>query len=307
MRTAALVPAAGVLALLAASPVAGAGQPAGKLQVRDATGRDVTLSVPARRIVSLAPSVTETLFAIGADPLIVGVSKHCDYPVAAKLKQRVGDFNEPDLERVRAAAPEVVLFTEYAKPADLAALQGFGITGLVLPARSVADVVSSIATLGALSGRGEVADTLAAEIAAAVQRIDQRLAGLSADERPRVYVEVDGPESLYGVGPGSFMDDIVSLAGGRNVFSNRSAAYFAVAPEDVVKADPEVILIDYPFQYKAGLAKRPGWDAIAAVRQGRVYDGTDYDIILFNRPGPRIARALLEVSRLLHPGVFREP
>jgi iron complex transport system substrate-binding protein len=115
---------------------------------------------------------------------------------------------------------------------------------------------------------------------------------------------VDGPEKLYAVGSGSFMDDVVRLAGGRNVFAGRQSPYFPLEPAEVISADPDVILVDYPFQYKVGVTKRPGWDSIAAVRTHRVYDGTDYDIILFNRPGPRIARALREIARLLHPRVF---
>ncbi|HWR98013.1 MAG TPA: ABC transporter substrate-binding protein [Candidatus Methanoperedens sp.] len=268
---------------------------------------EVAVPIPARRIVSLAPSVTETLFALGADSLIVGVSRHCDVPVAAKLKPKVGEFNTPDLAKVLAAAPDVVLFAEHARPEDIEALSRAGVPSLVLPARSVSEVVATITKLGEIAGRAGEARRLTEGIEAAVREIAGRLAAIPARTPPSVYVEVDGPEVLYAVGPGSFMDDIIRLAGGRNVFAGRQAAYFPVAGADVIAADPEVILVDYPFQYKVGLAKRPGWDAVAAVRGGRVFDGTDYDIILFNRPGPRIAQALREIARLLHPQVFREP
>jgi len=273
---------------------------------RDAMGRDVALRLPAARIVSLAPSATETLFALGADALVVGVSRHCDYPVAAKLKPKLGDFNVPDLPKIIAAAPDVVLFTEFAKAADLAGLEHAGIAALVLPARSVDNVLESIASLGALTGRTASAAKLAREIGAALAEVGGRLAGVAEAARPRVYVEVDGPQRLYAVGPGSFMDDIVRLAGGRNVFSDRSDAYFPVAAAEVIAANPDIVLIDYPFAYKVGMSKRPGWDAVAAVRNGRIYDGTDYDIIVFNRPGPRIARALREIAALLHPELFRK-
>jgi iron complex transport system substrate-binding protein len=272
---------------------------------RDAMGRDVALRLPAARIVSLAPSATETLFALGADALVVGVSKHCDYPIAAKLKPKVGDFNGPDLPKVVAAAPDVVLFTEFAKAADLAALERAGIAAFVLPARSVENVVESITTLGALAGRTAAAAQLTGEIRAALTQIGGRLSGVAEAALPRVYVEVDGPQQLYAVGPGSFMDDIVRLAGGRNVFAGRTDAYFPVESAEVIAANPDVVLVDYPFAYKVGVSKRPGWDAIAAVRGSRVYDGTDYDIIVFNRPGPRIARALREIATLLHPDLFR--
>ena len=273
---------------------------------QDAMGREVAIELPARSIVSLAPSVTETLFALGAGRIVTGVSKRCDFPVEAKLKPKMGEFNTPDLAAVTAAAPDVVLFAEYARQTDLDALARAGIPALVLPARSVADVIAGIARLGALAGRAAEAERLAAEISLAAREVGERLAAASNGPPPRVYIEVDGPEALYAVGPGSFMDDIVRLAGGKNVFADRASAYFAVQSREVIAANPEVILVDYPFQYKVGVSRRPGWDAVAAVRNARVYDGTDFDIILFNRPGPRIARSLREIARLLHPGVFRE-
>jgi iron complex transport system substrate-binding protein len=272
---------------------------------RDAMGREVRLQLPAGKIVSLAPSTTETLFALGAEARLVGVSRHCDYPVAAKLKPKMGDFNQPDLPKVIAAAPDVVLFTEFARAPDLAALEAAGITAFVLPARTVENVVDGIRSLGALTGEIAAADKLATEIEAAAREIGARLAGVGPERRPRVYIEVDGPQQLYAVGPGSFMDTVVGIAGGRNVFADRTQAYFPVSSAEVVAKDPQVVLIDYPFQYKVGVSKRAGWDAVAAVKNARVYDGTDYDIIVFNRPGPRITQALREIAALLHPDLFR--
>jgi iron complex transport system substrate-binding protein len=268
-------------------------------------GREVRLRPPVGRIVSLAPSTTETLFALGADARLVGVSRHCDFPVAAKLKPKMGDFNQPDLPKVIAAAPDVVLFTEFARGEDLAALEAAGIAAFVLPARTIENVIDGIKILGALAGDGAAADELTAQIEAAIKEVGERLAGVAPAQRPRVYIEVDGPQQLYAVGPGSFMDTIVGVAGGDNVFADRSRAYFPVTSAEVIEKNPEVVLVDYPFQYKVGVSKRPGWDTVAAVKSSRVYDGTDFDIIVFNRPGPRIAQAVREIAALLHPDLFR--
>jgi len=273
---------------------------------QDAMDREVALNLPLKRIVSLAPSVTEILFAIEADDLVVGVSKHCDFPMAAKLKPKVGEFSGPDMEKVQAAAPDVVLFTEYARSDDLNSLEGAGIPAFVLPAGSVKEILSTIRTLGEMTGRVQAAERLAAAIETEVEEIGARIGKAGAESPPRVYVEIDGPQLLYAVGPGSFMDDVLRLAGGRNVFAHRSDAYFSVASEEVIEANPEVILVDYPFQYKVGLTKRPGWGGIDAVRRGKVFDGTDFDIILFNRPGPRIVQSLREIAAILHPEAFRE-
>jgi iron complex transport system substrate-binding protein len=279
---------------------------AGTVDRQDAMGREVALNLPLRRIVSLAPSVTEILFAIGADDLVVGVSKHCDFPLAAKLKPKAGNFNSPDMGKVKAAAPDVVLFAEYARGEDLQALEGAGIPAFVLTAASVADIILTVRRLGDLSGRPGAAEGLAAAMEGELESLRRKLGALPVDRRPRVYVEVDGPKRLYAVGPGSFMDDVITIAGGRNVFADRGEAYFAIDSEEVVRADPEVVLIDYPFQYKVGASKRPAWERISAVRNGRVYDGTDFDIILLNRPGPRILQSLREIAVLLHPGIFGE-
>jgi iron complex transport system substrate-binding protein len=272
----------------------------------DAMGREVMLNLPLGRLVSRAPSVTEILFAIGAADLVIGVSKHCDFPIAAKLKPKMGDFNSPDMEKVIAAAPDAVLFTEYARSEVLESLESAGIPAFVLPAGSVKEILSTIRTLGEMTGRAEPADRLAASIEGELEKIGAGIGEIAEESRPRVYVEVDGPKVLYAVGPGSFMDDLIRLAGGRNVFAHKSAPYFPVDSGEVIAADPEVILVDYPFQYKVGLTKRAGWEAIDAVRRGKVFDGTDFDIILFNRPGPRIIHSLREIAAILHPGVFHE-
>lgn len=261
-------------------------------------------AAPSVRVASLAPSVTEILYAIGAQDELVGVSAQCDAPVAAKRKPRVGDFNRPDLARIKAQGADLVLFAEHVRTEDLETLRREGIAAEVLSARDLADLAGTVRRLGDLTGHRPNADAVASGIEAAVRELEQRFGALAAEGRPRVYVEIDGPQRLYAVGPGSFMDDMVRTAGGRNAFSDGPAAYFPVAPDAVVRADPEVILMDHPFQYKVGLSKRPGWQDIAAVRRGRVYDATDFDIVLFNRPGPRVVQALRQVARLLHPEAF---
>lgn len=277
------------------------GAPQGAVQAQE--GRESGL---VRRVASLAPSATEILFAVGAADLVVGVSRQCDFPVSAKLKAKVGDFNRPDLARLAAVGPDLVLFTEYVRPEDLEALEQAGIRSLVLPAATLEDVALSVERVGDVTGRTARAQRVAQELRAAVSAVAARVRTVPDAERPRVYVEVDGPHRPYAVGPGSFMDDVIRVAGGRNAFAGAGVPYLAVSVHDVNRVDPEVILIDHPFQYKAGLAKREGWEGLAAVRAGRVYDGTDFDIILLNRPSPRIAQSLREVSRLLQPSLWND-
>lgn len=272
---------------------------------RDAMGRAVDLPFPVKGVASLAPSVTEILYAIGAEDNLVAVSNQCDFPLAAKLKPKIGNFNRPDLERAAELRPGVVLFAEYAREQDLDALENIGITAVVLPARDLADLSATIRLVGRIAGREERANEVAAELDRTVAEITAAVAAVAPEDRPDVYVEVDGPSAIYAVGAGSFMGDVVRVAGGRNVFGDRPGPYLRLTDEEIIRADPEVILIDHPFQYKVGVSKRPGWAGIAAVRNGRVYDGTDYDLVALNRASPRVGQSLREVARLLHPERFR--
>ena len=256
------------------------------------------------RIVSLSPGLTEIVYTIGAADRLVGVSRQCDYPLAAKLKPKGGDYNRPDPAAIRGVAADLVLFGEQVREADLAPLRDAGVEVRVLPAGSVVEVLQSIRVVGELTGAVDAARALADGLSAEVTRIGAEIAGRTGRDRPRVYLEVDGPQRLYTVGRDSFMSDLIRLAGGDNVFADRPAPYLAVSAAEVAKADPQVVLIDHPFQYKVGAAKRAGWEAIGAVRERRVYDATDFDMIVINRPGPRLAEALNELARIFHPEVF---
>jgi len=274
---------------------------------RDGMGRKVQLALPAASVASLAPNVTEILFAIGAQDRVVGVSNQCDFPLAAKLKPKIGNFNRPDLEKAKALRPAVVLFAEYVKPEDLAALEQLGIKAVVLSFKDLADLSNSIRLVGRIAGRAEQAEEAAAALERTVVEVTLKIKPVPPQERPSVYIEVEGPSPIYAVGSGSFMGDIVRVAGGRNVFEKGPGPYNKIASEDVVRADPEVMLIDHPFQYKVGVSKRPGWAEVSAVKNGKVYDGSDFDLVLLNRASPRVGQSLWEIARLLHPEIFSKP
>jgi len=274
---------------------------------RDATGRSISVPLPVARIASLAPSVTEILYAIDAQDSLVAVSNQCDAPLAAKLKPKIGNFNRPDLEKARELRPDIVLFAEYVKREDLEALEKIGIKAVVLSSRDLADLSATIRLVGRIAGRVEKAEAVAAALDRTVAEISGKVAALPLERRPGVYIEVDGPSAIYAVGSGSFMGDVVRVAGGRNVFEQRPGPYIRLTDDEIIRASPEVILIDHPFQYKVGVSKRPGWADIPAVKNGKVYDGTDYDMVAFNRASPRVGQSLREIARLLHPELFREP
>jgi len=255
------------------------------------TGAPVTV-VP--RVVSLAPSTTETLFAIGAGAGVVGVSRFCDFPAEVAQRPRVGGFNDPSLEAVLALRPTLV--TGARGPANrgiVERLAAQGIDAYFPPDGSLADVRASIRGLGARVARS-------AEAEAVVARLDAQLAGVAAAlagaRRPRVLL-VFGRRPLSVAGPGTFADEMLRAAGAENVVTS-GPVYPTIGVERVLALAPEVIL-------EAGMAA--GGDAdfdwarypsIPAVRDGRVVRFEDARVL---RPGPRVAEGVAVLARLLHP------
>lgn len=290
------------LALLGASG-AGCTQPAAE---EAASARRVSAPGAAvRRIVSLAPSHTEVLFALGAGEQVVAVTEADDFPAAAAELPRVGGMTADtlDLERVLAARPDVVVALDFDQEQPVAALRRLGLRVEVIPASSLDDLFGAARRLGAISGREEAAERLAADLGERIERVRRAVAGLPLEVRPRVFYEVwDRP--LMTAGPETFLGELIETAGGRNLFGEIASLYPRVSPEVVLRRDPEVILApDYhgdPLSAEE-LAARAGWETMSAVRRGRVYT-IDGDLV--SRPGPRLVEALEIVARLLHPDRF---
>jgi iron complex transport system substrate-binding protein len=260
----------------------------------------------ARRIVSLAPSLTETLFAIGAGERVVAVTDLCDVPPAARELPKVGGLTSSNLhlESVVAARPDLVVSVGLNQEEAVAALRRLGIAVVVVPTdEGLGEVVAAVRRLGELSGRSAAAEALAGELERRLAAVDGALAGLPAAARPRVYFEVwDRP--LMTAGPETFLGEIVERAGGANVFADVRGRYVQVSPETVLARDPEVILTaqrEGGPRGAADFAARPGWAAVDAVAAGRVHllDGD-----LVSRPGPRAVEALERTAALLHPERF---
>src|SRR3989304_6148567 len=246
--------------------------------VRDALGRQVTIPSPPRRITSVAPSVTEILFALGLGDNIVGISDADDYPAGGlRGKTRVGGVIL-NVERILALRPDLVIGVAGLPPGQLGPLVRRG-------------------ALGGVPGRGAGADRLVGGLRARVAAVERRVRGRVP---PRVYVEI-WDEPLQTAGAGTFIDDLVRRAGGRNLMADLHG-WPQVAPEAVVRRDPEVILLTYAGRQR--VAARVGWAGVAAVRRSRIYE-LDPDLV--SRPGPRLGDGLGGIARLLHPAAVSPP
>ncbi len=245
------------------------------------------------RVVSLVPSVTEIVYALGVERALVGNTNQCDYPAEARQVYKVGDFSNPDLERIVALKPSIVFATVPMHQPLIEKLGELHIPVYVSHPSTIDDVLREIGLVGASLGAAAKAESLVLELK---RRLD---AVVACVDTPSVYIEISSTP-LMTVGSGTFINELVARAGGRNVFGTALQPYPVVDGSAVVNADPEVMLILHPTTTAAEVRTRIGWSRIRAVRNGRVYDGLDED--LFFRPGPRIIEGVELLARLLGAG-----
>jgi len=275
--------------------------PAVFITVTDDAGRQVTLKGLPTRIVSLAPSNTEVLYALGLGDRVVGVTEYCDYPPEAKQKPKIGGFANIDLEKVIGLDPDLVLATNIHAGAVVSELQKRGVTVVVVEPKNVDDVLAEITFVGKITATSDAAAKLIAQMKTRIDAIAAKTA--TAKTKPRVFYEID--KSLYTPGPGSFLDDMIIKAGGVNIASDAQSAYPQLSLESFVLKDPEVIFLgDHPFGETPDTVKaRPGWANISAVKNGRIVPVVDVNIV--SRPGPRLVEGLELIARALYPELFQ--
>ena len=269
------------------------------ITVEDAVGNTVTIDAEPERIISLAPSHTETLFALGLGGRVVGVTEYCNYPPEVTEKPMVGGFSNIDLEQVVGLEPDLVLATSMHVAETVPALQEHGVTVFVADPQTVLEVLETTRAIGQITGQDEAAKVL---IARMQERIDAVQETIGDAPRPKVFWEL-GPE-LYTAGPGSFLNDLILVAGGENVAADADSPWPQLSMEAIVLKDPDVVVLaDHNYGETAEMVKeRPGWKDIAAVREGRIIEITNDDIV--SRPGPRIVEGLEFLAQAFHPDLF---
>lgn len=299
-----------VVAILVSAGGCGSGnQPASPqsagfpLTVTDSGGRSVTVSSEPQRIVSLAPSHTEILFALELGDKVVGVDKFSNYPPEAEKIEKVGGFSDPSLEKIASLQPDLVLGTGLHKKL-LPQLESLGAAVLLLESRDVEGALAHIQLVGRVTDRSRVAEQVVAEIRVRLERIKSKVQTVPQEQRPWVYYEVYS-EPIMTVGPHTLIHQLIEWAGGRNIAYDAQTDYPEFSAEAVIQRNPEVIIFP-SFHGTASLTveklrARPGWGSIRAVKEGRVYP---IDADLISRPGPRLAEAAEELARLILPQHF---
>jgi iron complex transport system substrate-binding protein len=271
------------------------------IEVKDETGRTVVIPQPIRRIVSLAPSVTETLFALGAGDRLVGDTDFCDYPPEAKQKAHIGGPVNPNIEAVAALHPDLVVAAREINRMDsVRSLERLGIAVYATDPQTVEQVLASTGRLGDLLGAGEAAHSLVANLRVRLGEVDRRLAGLPAKN----VLMVVWLDPLMSVGRNTFMDDALRRAGARSVI-DAPQSWPSIDLEQVVRLQPEYLIIsnDNARQVQRELAElqaRPGWRRLDAVRHRRIIVVSD----ALSHPSPRLVDGIEQLARSLYPTEF---
>lgn len=305
---------AAILVVCAAAAISWTGcnpsRPSGKpepprVELEDGFGRKVTVPSPAERIVSIAPSNTEILFAIGAGPLQVARDDLSDHPPAAMALPAIG-LTSSTLRRetLLALEPDLVLGAEINGLDSVKPIESLGFPVFLLRnPRTFQDLGSNIIAVGRLTDRVEAATELATSLNARVRAVEERLGGVAT--QPTVYYELDGtdPSRPWTVGAGEFPDMLIGTARGVNLGARFGGSFPRISIENIIRADPDILVIGDATRKlePADIARRAGWEELRAVREGRVHI---FDDNLASRPGPRLVEGLEELARILHPELF---
>jgi len=267
---------------------------------KDALGRDVVIQEPPRRIVPLAPSLTEILYYLGLGDSVVGVTNHCNYPPEAARKPKVGSYINLNVERIVSLAPDLVVGTvDGNEKIVVDILEQAGIPVYVVNPRNVREAVETIALLGKVCAMEEKGKSLAQALSARVNHVVEKTVRL---KKPLVFLQIH-LHPIMTVNSRTIHHDLIRLAGGKNMAAEEPITYPRISLEEIIRRQPEIIFIssmERSGRFEKEKEEWLKWTSIPAVKNGRVHL-IDSDLI--DRPSPRVVEGLENMARLIHPEI----
>ncbi len=271
----------------------------------DSLDREIVVDSPPLRIVSLAPSVTESLFAIGAGDLVVGRTEYCDFPEEVESLPTIGGFSASSIsvETILDLEPDLVIGGSTYQAEIIEALESAGINAFVIQPASVGEILDSIQLLGMTTDRQDGADALVTDMQSRIDAVAEVVSTIPEEERLTVFFEVFH-EPLMTTTLQTFLGELIQIAGGVNIFADIEEDYPAVSAEQILEADPDVILgpSSHGDQLTVEIiSSREGWQDLTSVQNEAIYiiEGN-----MISRSGPRIVDALEAIADVLYPDYF---
>jgi iron complex transport system substrate-binding protein len=269
--------------------------------VFDDLGRLVAINGTPQRIISLAPSNTEILFALGLGDKVVGVTDYCDYPPEVLNKTKVGGYANPDIEKIVALNSDLIL-AGYGNPIEVVyTLAGLGLTVYGIKTTDLDDLLNDIRRVGEITDKEVQAQALTSEMENKIQAVTNQTQEL--EQKPKVFYIVWGGEgsALWTAGSGTFIDELIEKAGGVNICQNITG-YAEISLESVLASNPEIIITsELSYDWAMNATELASTNAS---QTGRIYTCDDN---LVQRPGPRLVEGLEWFAHFIHPGIFGEP
>jgi iron complex transport system substrate-binding protein len=260
------------------------------LTIKDDSGTAVTLEKSPQRIISIIPSETEMLFALGVGDKIVAVDNYSDFPDAAKSKPKIGDISL-NVEALLAQKPDIVFANSSVNKKQMEQLRALNVKVFGSDPKTIDEVIDRVELYGKLLNKADEAKKVTDTMKAERQKVLDAVKGVPTK---KVYIEFSPG---YTIGSGVYMHDLIMMAGGVNIMADQKE-YVKVDPEAIIKANPDVILYAQGAVTPEELKRRPGWDKIAAIKNGKLYAIDDN---LLSRVSPRITKALIEVGKAIQP------
>ena len=254
------------------------------------------LDAAQMRIISITPATTEIAYALGLKDDLIAVSTFCDYPPEAKGKDKVGSFSDPNFEKILSLKPDLILATGLEQAQAVGKLKELKLPVMVWDPKNFSELYDSILEIGNACNRKDEAALLIKNMKKTISSVSERVAAIGPDKRPKVYCEI-WQDPIMTAGKGSFIDEIITVAGGINIASDAPRPFSQFSPELIVERDPDVIILGYTVKGESAagyLSKRFGWGGIKAIRQKKVYDDIDPNVLF--RPGPRLADAVVKLN-----------